>query len=340
MAGWVPPSGGSAAPAPGPGPIVGWAAPSDDDDLGVGASIRAGWALTRAHLVPLAAVTAIPMLIWTLLLVPLWVRTAEMFDRWIQFMGHIDWARYRSDPDAFQRDMSAAFAPSTDYAVLSAVFGGVGIVVAIVGAAAVTSATLAAADGRRVSVADSFTAVAAHAGAIVLPAVVLGIAVAAITLPLGLSQASFVSAGASPSGSAFSVVISLVTFVVWIAVIVLGVRWSLAFQAILGEDLGLRAGLSRSAVLTRGIRLRIFLTLIAIGLLVGFLATIPAFIVAVFVGVATASIGPAVAAYTILIIMASLVSVPLLVAILTVIYRRRAAAPAAAVARAGSATIG
>jgi hypothetical protein len=337
MAGWVPPSGGT---APAPGPIVGWAAPSDDQDIGVGASIRAGWALTRAHLVTFATVAAVPMLIWTLLLVPLWVRTAEMFDRWIQFMTHIDWARYRTDPDAFQRDMSAAFAPSTDYAVLSAVFGGVGIVVAIVGAAALTSATLAAAEGRRVSIGESFAAVAAHAGAIVLPAVVLGVAVTAIALPLGFSQASFVSAGASSSGSALSVLISLVTFVVWIAVIVLGVRWSLAFQAILAEDLGLRVGLARSAMLTLGIRPRIFLVLIAIGLLVGFLVTIPAFILAMFVGLATASIGPAVATYTILIILASLVSIPLFVAILTVIYRGRAGVSPATADRSASAPLG
>jgi hypothetical protein len=263
-----------------------------------------------------------------------------MFDRWIQFMTHIDWARYRTDPDAFQRDMSAAFAPSTDYAALSAVFGGVGIVVAIVGAAAVTSATLAAADGRRVSVGESFAAVAAHARAIVLPAAVLGIAVAAVTLPLGLNQASFVTAGASRGGSALSLVISLVSFVVWIAVIVLGVRWSLAFQAILAEDLGLRAGLARSAALTQGIRLRIFLTVIAIGLLVGFLISVPVFILAVFVGLATASIGPAVATYAILIILASLVSIPLFVAILTVIYRGRAGVSPPTTAPSGAATIG
>jgi hypothetical protein len=340
MAGWVPPSGGSATPSPAPGPIVGWAAPSDDEGLGVGASIRAGWALTRAHLVAFAAVTAVPMLIWTLLLVPLWVRTAEMFDRWIQFMTHIDWARYRTDPDAFQRDMSAAFAQSTDYAVLSALFGGVGIVVAIVGAAAVTSATLAAADGRRVSIGESFAAVAAHAGAIVLPAAVLGIAVAAITLPLGLNQASFVRTGASSGGSALNLLISLATFVVWIAVIVLGVRWSLAFQAILAEDLGLRAGLARSAALTQGIRLRIFLTIIAIGLLVGCLISLPAFILAVIVGLATASIGPAVATYTILIIVGSLVSIPLFVAILTVIYRGRGGVSPPTATRSGAATIG
>ena len=340
MAGWVPPSGGPATLSPEPGPIVGWAAPSGDEGLGVGASIRAGWALTRAHLVAFAAVTTVPMLIWTLLLVPLWVRTAEMFDRWIQFMTHIDWARYRTDPDAFQRDMSVAFAPSTDFAVLSAVFGGVGIVVAIVGAAAVTSATLAAADGRRVSVAESFAAVAAHAGAIVLPAAVLGLAVAAIALPLGLNQSSFVSSGTSGGGSALSVLISLVSLVVWIAVVVLGLRWSLAFQAILAEDVGLRAGLSRSAALTQGIRLRILLTLIAVGLLVGLLISIPAFIVALFVGVATASIGPAVGTYAVLATLASLFTIPLFVAILTVIYRRRVDTSPAAAAVPGSATIG
>jgi hypothetical protein len=340
MAGWVPPGGGPAAPAPAPGPIVGWAAPSDDEGYGVGASIRAGWALARAHFVAFAAVTAVPMLIWNLLLVPLWVRTAEMFDRWIQFITHIDWARYRTDPDAFQLDMSAAFAPSTEYAVLSAVLGGAGIVVAIVGAAAVTSATLAAADGRRVSVGESFAAVAAHAGAIVLPAVVLGVAVTAIALPLGLSQTSLVSAGASPSGSALSVLISLVSFVVWIAIIVLGVRWSLAFQAILAEDLGLRAGLARSAALTEGIRLRVFLTIIAVGLLVAFLISLPVFIVAAFVGLATASIGPAVATYAVLATLASLVLIPLFVAILTVIYRRRAGASPATPNVVGAASAG
>ena len=59
-----------------------------------------------------------------------------------------------------------------------------------------------------------------------------------------------------------------------------------------------------------------------------------------FVGLATASIGPAVATYTILIIVGSLVSIPLFVAILTVIYRGRVGTSPPTAARSGAATTG
>jgi hypothetical protein len=328
MSGWVPPRPRPSPTPEVPGPVVGWAAPSDDEGLGVGATIREGWTLTRADLAGLAAVTALPVIAWNALLVPLWLGTAHMFERWITFFSELDWSRYRADPEAFQREVQAVFQPSTEFAVWTAVLGGLGVVVLIVGAAAVTSATLAAAGGHRVSVAASYRAVADHAAALVLPAVILGIAVVVIGLPLSLSQAGIAASGGGPAASAANALLGLLALVVWVAVIVLAIRWSLAFQAILAEDLGFSGGLARSAALTSGVRTRVGLTLVAAGIAVGFVVTIPSFLLALLVGIATASIMAGVVAYTAALIVSSLVTIPLLVAILTVIYRRRAAAVA------------
>lgn len=326
MSEWVPPQTDPPASPEAGGPVVGWAAPSEDEGLGVGATIREGWALTRAHLEGLVAVTAIPVIAWNVLLIPLWLGTAEIFERWFRFIAEIDWARYRSDTDAFERDMQAVFQPSTEFTVLTTVLGGLSLVVAFVGAAAVTSATLAAVDGRRVSVGDSYRAVANHAGALVAPAVVLGVALVVIGLPLGLSQATIATSGGEPARSAVGALFGVLALVVWAAVIVLGIRWSLAIQAILAEDLGFRGGLARSAGLTAGARTRIGLTIVAVGLVVGFLVSIASFFLAVLIGLATASFMAGVVTYTAVLIVSSLISIPLFVAILTVIYRRRAAA--------------
>ena len=77
----------------------------------------------------------------------------------------------------------------------------------------------------------------------------------------------------------------------------LAVRWSLAIPAILAEDLTFRRGLSRSAELTSGIRVRIFVIFVVIAIVVGFMFSAFAFVAAFIVGVATLSLAGGVAGY-------------------------------------------
>src|SRR5262245_39244187 len=193
------PEPGPASPAglPGPSrppgspdpPVVGWAVPSDEG-LAIGATISDAWALTRAHLGDLAAVAAIPIGIWTLTLLPLWVATTQMLDSWVRFFSETDFSQYAGDPDALQRDMDAVFQQSSGMSGAAALAAGLGVAVALVGAAAVTQATLDAARGHEITTRRAFGAVADHAAAIVGPAIVLGVAYVLVFLPFGLGGGS------------------------------------------------------------------------------------------------------------------------------------------------------
>jgi hypothetical protein len=311
------------AGSPPPGePVVSWEAPADDG-LAVGSTIGAGWAMTRSHLVDLAAVAAIPVVAWNLVLVPVWAATAQILEVWVRFLSQIDWTRYVGDPDSVRREMQAIFAQSSQLVVLGTIGTGVGFVIAVVGAAAVTRATLDVAGGREVSVGRSFAAVADHAGAIVLPAVLLGAAYVAIGLPLSMSQSAVASAPTTTTRPFLALALTVLGWVVLIGAVYLAVRWAVVLQVILDESIGLRAGLARSAALTRGARVRIFLTMLAASLLVGLVLTIPASIVGIVGWLLTASITVGIASYTLVIILGSFVAVPLIVAILTVIYLRQ-----------------
>jgi len=326
VTGWAPPTGPK---PPGEPPIVGWATPADEG-LGVGAAIRAGWHLTRAHLAPFAAVAAIPVLLSNVLLIPVWLGVAEQVERMLRFMSTLDFTRYRTDPDALQREFQAIFQQSSQFVAVSAVLTGIVIAVAIIGSAALTSATLDALEGRPVSVGRSFAAVASHASAIVAPAIVLGVVVGVGSGLLNLGQANVVAAGGKPGQTAVTSLLSLVSLVLWVLLIILAIRWSLVFQAILAEDLALGAGLSRSAALTAGARVRIGLTLVAGVVLTGVLFAIPASLLATVVGLVTSSVANAFVAYAVVTAITGLVLIPLLVSVLTVIYRDRVASKPAA----------
>ena len=321
MTGWVPPAGPN---PPGEPPVVGWATPGDEG-LGVGAAIRAGWDQTRAHLVALAAVAAIPVILANVLLIPVWLGLADQVERIVRFMSTLDFARYRTDPDALQREFQAVFQPSTQFVAVSAVLTGIVVAVAIIGSAALTRATLDAADGRPVSIERSFGAVAAHASAIVVPAVLLGVVLAVGSAALNLGQTTVVAAGGTAGQAAITSLASLLGLAIWIVLIILGIRWSVVLQAILAEDLGLGAALSRSAALTAGSRVRIGLTIVAVVIVTGVLFGIVASLVALVAGLLTSSIANAFVAYAVVTAITGLVLVPLIVSVLTVIYRDRVA---------------
>ena len=250
MSGWVTPTPpGSPRPASGPdgtGPVVGWVTPSEPEGLGIREASGEGWRLTRANLGTFAAIAAVPMVILNLATIPIWLSAGRMFEQMITFFVNLDWARYANDPEGLQRDMQAAMQPVTDLAVLSAVGGGLSFIVWMLGAAALTAATLDAADGRRPSFTSAYRAVAAHAGALVVPALVLGIGYAVIVGALSLGQPGTISRG-DVRGAAVSSLLGIAILVLEVGAVYLAIRWAVFFQVVIAEGTGFRGALSRSA---------------------------------------------------------------------------------------------
>ena len=295
----------------------------------MGGTISAGWALTRAHLGDLAAIAAIPIGLWTLTLLPIWIATTQMFDAWVTFFTETDFSQYAGDPEALRRDMDAVFQQSSVMSGTAALASGLGIVIGIVGAAAVTQATLDAARGREITTRRAFGAVADHAAAIVGPAIVLGAAYVLAFIPFVLSGGS-VATGTSRNGAAgLYLALSVLAWVLTIAVIYFMVRWAVALQVILAEDRSLGSALTRASVLTQGVRVRIAIVLLAATFLVGFLVSIPTWIAAIIGWLATGSVAVGMGVYLLGIAIGGLIGMPFLMALLTVIYGRRVSAAGA-----------
>lgn len=314
MAGWTPP--------PGSAPVVGWAAPDEPEGLGVRESTAEGWRLTKANLGPLAMLALFPVIVYSIALTPFWIAISRMYEQMIAFWTTIDWASYAEDPEGLQAAMRAAIQPSTELWVIATVSAGVGIVFAIVGLAVVISGTLTAADGGRPTVSDAMQAVVAHGSDILIPALVVGVGYALLSLPTVASQGT-IYGGASTAAVSLAFVYSLLSLVIYVGAFVLAVRWALLFHVILAEGLDLQRALVRSAALSSGVRVRIGLTLIVLGLLIGLIMSIVGGLLALVVGVAAWSITAAITAFTVVFIVTSLVTLPLFAAVLTSIYRRR-----------------
>jgi hypothetical protein len=318
MSGWVtPPSAG------GPGPVVGWVQPDEPPGLGVGESIRAGWGHTRAHLGPLVVITAVPVVLLSLLTIPIWVMVGQMFDAMLSLLANYDWSTYRSDPGAFDRAMQSAFQPSGELSLIVAVSGGLTFIIWIVGTAALTAALLEATSGRRPSVSGAYRAVAAHPGALLVPAIVIGLGYAAIAGPLTQSQNDLMFSGAASTRAAVGLTLSLVILALEVIALYFAIRWSLYFQAVLADDLGLRQALARSSQLTAGVRIKIALILLVVSIVVGILMGTVIMIVGLVAGLVTFSIIAGVAAASITVAICALLYLPFFVAVLTHIYRRR-----------------
>jgi glycerophosphoryl diester phosphodiesterase family protein len=319
MSGWEQPTE--------PDPVVGWEAPVEPAGLGIGQSIGAGWRILRAHFGTLVGTAALPEIIRNLLVVPSVLIVVRGWDAMVQIFRDTDWSDYTDETQiAFQQRMQEAFTPPTDLAILGGVASGASITAALLGLAVVTAATLAAVDGRRPTIGGAYGAVTAHAGALIVPAVILGVGWMIVGTPLSLAQGTFYMSDPSAfrTQAAVAAVVGLLGLVLSVAIIVLVIRWSLAIPAILAEDLSLRRGLSRSAELTSGIRVRIFLIFLVLGLLVGIVFGLIALVTALVVGVATFSFTGGVAGYLIASTIGGLIWVPLGAAVLSHIYRVRA----------------
>lgn len=324
MSGWT-------APTP-PGPVVGWELPSEPAGLGVRATIGAGWRVLRANLGTLVATAAIPQIVSNLLTLVSLVVLGRVLEQMFRILIESDWSSYIDDEAAVQRQLEAAYQMPADLAIVSGVASGLTFTVGLIGLAVVTAATQAAVDGQRPSVAGAYRAVAAHAGALIVPAVVLGVGWILIGTPLtlaGAGQGTVAVDEGFRARQALAAVLGLVGFIVTIAVIVLAIRWSLAIPAILAEDLTLRRGLARSAELTAGIRVRIFVILLVLGIVVGIVFGAIALVAGLVVGAATFSILGGILGYMAATTIGGFFWLPLFAAVLSHIYRLRAGPPAA-----------
>jgi len=323
MNGWSAPS--NAGIDPPPPPVVGWSAPSDEG-LPVGGTLSAGWALTRAHLGDLAAVAAIPIGIWTLTLLPLWITTTQMVDAWVRFFTATDFRRYAGDPEGLRQAMDAVFRPTGGLTVAAGLATALGTAIVIVGAAAVTQATLDAARVREITIGRAFGAVADHAASIVGPALVLGAAYLLVLVPFGLSLGSDTTADGVAADSMVYVSLTVLTWVVLIGAIYFAIRWAVVFQVILAEDRGLGSALGRSAALSQGVRIRIAIVLLAATFLVSLALSIPTWIAAIVGWSMTGSVAVGMGVYLLGIAFGGVIATPFIMALLTVLYDRRVAA--------------
>jgi hypothetical protein len=319
VSGWVTPAT--------PGPIVGWEVPSEPKGLGVRESIGAGWRVLRSHMGTLTATAALPEILRNLMIVPSILIVARGWDAMIEFFRGFDFRNYDpNDQLAMQQRLQHAFQPPADLAILSGVASGVSITLGLISLSLVTAATLGAIDGRRPSVAGSYRAVRARAGSLIVPAVILGIIWLLVSVPATLSQGLMMASdpAALRTQAAVAAVVGLLSLVVTVAAVVLAVRWSLVIPAILAEGLTFRRGLSRSAELTAGIRVRIFVILLVLGIMIAIVLGLAALILAIIVGVATVSLTGGVAGYLVATTIGGIISVPWVAGVLSHIYRLRA----------------
>lgn len=327
MSGWVTPQ--PPTPQPGPGPLVGWVAPDEPAGLSVGEIIRGGWRLTMSNLGRLALVAAVPILLMNLVSLPIWLSTGQMFERMFDYYANLDIQRYVSDPEGVQRELQAAIQPSTQQALISGIGAACLILIWMVGLAMITAATLDAAEGRRPTIGHAVSAALARPRTVIVPGILLALGYAILVLPLSLSSGSIAFADYGTQRYAISALLGFGVLILEIVAFYLAIRWSPYFQVVVAEDVGLRGALSRSSAVSKGVRIRIALALIAAGIAVGFVVALLGGIVALFVGIAAKSLFAGVVAWSIAFSIAGLVYLPLFAAMLTHVYRERGGTPSA-----------
>jgi hypothetical protein len=114
--------------------------------------------------------------------------------------------------------------------------------------------------------------------------------------------------------------------VVSVFVVVLAVRWALYIPAIVAESLGIGRGLERAAQLSRGIRIRLGLAMIAVLLMRGLSVGLTGLFVGVAVGISAESVGMGFAAYLATSLLGDLLWAPVMPAMLATAYRSTAGA--------------
>jgi len=321
-----------------PPPTTYWSRPSSADPLAPGQLIRRAWRLYRAWPRLFLLVAIVPEAIRALLAIPSLISAVLIVQGVVDAMADLV-ARVAANPDAYrypnstqlqvelQDQFRAALLPQADLATWSAVGGGAGVAVGLIGTSALTAAALTAAAGHPISVGAAYRQVAARRS-LLLPIVVIGVAWTLVSvLPILLQGSPGFQAWAgspgSPRSSLLGGLLGIAAIVVGIAVIVLAVRWALYIPATLIEELDVGSGLARAATLTKGIRFRLGLASIGVLILEGVSVWVVAGPVGLIVGISASSVAAGFWAYVVLSLIGSLLWAPLLPSLLANAYRAR-----------------
>jgi hypothetical protein len=167
-------------------------------------------------------------------------------------------------------------------------------------------------------------AVLARGSALVIPAALLAVGSAVVTLAIQLNSGTLQRSDFNGTGgtNTASGLLTIAAIVIVAAIFYLSVRWGLAIAAILVEDLSLRDGLRRSAQLTKGHRLRLAAIVILVWLLQGLTVTLPAVVIGVAVGLNAGSIASGIVTFALASIVGSAVWAPFSPAVAAVAYGR------------------
>lgn len=334
MSGWEqPPPGREGSPRP-----TAWTEPTEVDPLGPGQLIRRSLRLYRATPRRFLLIAVGPELVRYLLGFPGIVIAVEFVERMVGiFRDYLDAAA--ADPEAFRANpalleaefeaqLRAVLVPEPDLANLSAVMSAGGVVVGLIGTSVLTAAALAAVAGGPISVGDVYRRVAAR-GSLIWPIVAIGLGWLVVSwVPLLLQGSPDFQAWAGEPGSPRSLriasILSVLAVVVLVLVVVLAVRWALYIPAVIAESLGIGQSLERAAALSRTIRIRLGLTMVAILLAHSLSVGIVALVVGIAVGISAGSLGVGMAAYLASSLVGNLLWAPVLPGMLAVAYRTRA----------------
>ncbi len=242
------------------------------------------------------------------------------------------------DPVLFQDQIQALALMPASTAITLAITDAAALALGILGTAVLTSAAMAVRAGRRVSPAESVGAVLARGSALIIPAILLAVGSATVTLVIQFNQPTIQAARfETAETSTITTVLSIAGIVVAAAIFYLSVRWGLAIVAILAEGIGLRAGLRRSSELTRGHRLRLAGIVLSVGILEALTVTLPAVVIGLVIGLSANAAGTGIFAFTIASVIGSAIWAPFMPAVTVVAYdllNERAAERAAAAAAA------
>lgn len=339
---WSAPQPSAADPAP---PVAaprwgGWTPPPDERTITVSRVISEAWGTYKRAFVPLLAIGTVLGLVAILLSLPTIVyslRTTEAFIRvMIDLLDQNGNNNGIVDPVLFQDQIQALALMPASTAITLAITDAAALALGILGAAVLTSAAMSVRAGRRVSPAASVAAVLARGSALVLPAILLAIGSATVTLVVQFNQPAIQAARFETSEtSTITTVLSVAGILVTAAIFYLSVRWGLAIVAILAEGIGLREGLRRSSALTRGHRLRLAGIVLSVGILEALTVRLPAVVIGLVIGFSANTAGTGIFAFTIASVIGSAIWAPFMPAVTVVAYEmlnERAAERAAAAA--------
>jgi hypothetical protein len=229
-----------------------------------------------------------------------------------------------SDPILLEDQIMAIANMPLGTAVIFAISAGFTTGLGVLGSCVLTAGAITARAGRRVSPSGAVIAVLARSSALVIPAALLAMGSAVVTLAVQLNSGTLQRSDFDGTGGTSTTggLLTVAAIVIVGAIFYLSVRWGLAIAAILVEDLSLREGLRRSSQLTRGHRLRLAAIVIVVWVLQALTVGLPAVALGVAVGLNAGTIASGIVTFAVASIVGSAVWAPFSPAVAAVVYGR------------------